>query len=496
MTGSGPLGAEPAGRLNFDPPSPGSALYLEPTPKRIRVQVAEETIADSRRAMLLHESGHQPIYYFPAEDVRADLLEPGEGHTRCPKKGEASYHTIRAGDRVVVNGAWYYPDPLDAAPPIEGLIAFYFNRMDRWLEEDEEIAGHPRDPYHRIDVRRSGRQIRISLEGELLAQTRRARALFETGLPTRWYLPREDVTAELAPSDTATHCPYKGDASYHSVLLASGPLAEPPSSARAHRVRRRAPGASAVAVVSRLSARAERPSGADARLIGCRAAADGGSGCRAAADHAAADDILCGVGAPCPHDRVQALGFLGGLADQAAPGDPHGAQAAGHRVRVAAAVALEGVAAAVELPPIELDDQPLGVEERVDLAPRDPDVDPRSRKAIPLAEVAEGVLELRAGRAVGVGDERGEPLCSRVARGAPEQLGQVRALEVAAAQRIVDDACERPLGQARRAVEQRSRGARHPDRLVLSQVPAPERDRAVDGDARRPAVHGDRHLEP
>jgi uncharacterized protein (DUF427 family) len=219
MTGSGPFGREPAGTFNFEPPPPGKALYLEPTPKRIRVEVGGETIADSRRAMLLHESGHQPIYYFPPEDVRSDVLEPSERHTHCPKKGEASYYTIRAGDNVVEAGAWYYPDPLPGAPPIKDLVAFYFRRMDRWLEEDEEIAVHPRDPYHRIDVRRTGRRVRVSLDGEVLAESTAAMALFESNLPPRWYLPREDVTAELEPSDTVTGCPYKGEAGYYSVRL-------------------------------------------------------------------------------------------------------------------------------------------------------------------------------------------------------------------------------------------------------------------------------------
>jgi uncharacterized protein (DUF427 family) len=226
MTGTGPLGRTPAGTFNFEPPPAGQTLYLEPSPKRIRVMVGGVTIADSRNAKLLHESGHQPVYYFPPRDVRADVLEPGERHTRCPKKGEASYYTIRAGSEVVENGAWYYPEPLESISEIEGLIAFYFNRMDTWLEEGEEITGHPRDPYHRIDIRRSSRHIRISLDGERLAETRRAWALFETGLPTRWYLPLEDVTAELRDSDTSTYCPYKGVAAYRSVALQSGELGE------------------------------------------------------------------------------------------------------------------------------------------------------------------------------------------------------------------------------------------------------------------------------
>jgi uncharacterized protein (DUF427 family) len=217
MTGSGPLSRHPAGSFNFAPPPPGRALYLEPTPKRVRVIVAGETIADSRQAMLLSESGLQPSYYFPPQDVRADVLEHSDRHTHCPKKGDASYYTIRVGDTVLEAAAWYYPEPLPDAPPIAGLIAFYFDRMDRWLEEDEEIVGHPRDPYHRIDTRASSRQVRISLDGQLLADSRRAVALFESNLPVRWYLPREDVVASMQPSSTQTICPYKGQASYYSV---------------------------------------------------------------------------------------------------------------------------------------------------------------------------------------------------------------------------------------------------------------------------------------
>ncbi len=225
MTGSGPLGRTPAGSFNFGAPEPGQALYLEPTPKRIRVEVGGEVIADSRRAMMLHESGQQPIYYFPPQDVRADALQASDRHTHCPKKGDASYYTISAGGETVEAGAWYYPEPLPGTPPLlKDLIAFYFNRMGRWLEEGEEIGVHPRDPYHRIDVLSTDRHIRVSLGGQLLAETTSTLALFESNLPTRWYLPGDDVTATLEPSDTITHCPYKGAASYHSVRLSSGEL--------------------------------------------------------------------------------------------------------------------------------------------------------------------------------------------------------------------------------------------------------------------------------
>ena len=222
MTGNGPLSRAPEGTFNFEPPTPGQALYLEPSPKWVRVVLGGETIADSRSTLLVQESGHQPVYYFPPGDVRADALEPSDRHTRCPKKGEASYHSIRVGERVVENGAWYYPEPLEGAAPLRGLLAFYWDRMDHWYEEDEEVFVHPRDPYHRVDVLPTSRRIRISLDGEVLAESDRAMALFESNLPTRWYLPREDVRAELERSDTATRCPYKGIASYYAVRLAGG----------------------------------------------------------------------------------------------------------------------------------------------------------------------------------------------------------------------------------------------------------------------------------
>jgi uncharacterized protein (DUF427 family) len=95
-------------------------------------------------------------------------------------------------------------------------VALDFDAFD-WLEEDEPVHGHPRDPFHRIDVRLSRRPVRIELDGELVAESTRARLAYETRLPMRFYLPREDVRAELRPTATRTYCPYKGEASYWSV---------------------------------------------------------------------------------------------------------------------------------------------------------------------------------------------------------------------------------------------------------------------------------------
>jgi uncharacterized protein (DUF427 family) len=186
-----------------------------------------ETVADSLSALLLHESGHQPVYYFPPADVAFEFLRPSDRRTRCPKKGEASYHDIVVGDREVAAGAWHYPQVIESAPDaLAGLIAFYWNRVDHWFEEDEEVFVHPRSPYHRVDMLQSGRHVRVTLDGQLLAESTRAIALFESNLPPRWYLPREDVVADLVASDTVTRCPYKGAASYWSVRRPDGSLAK------------------------------------------------------------------------------------------------------------------------------------------------------------------------------------------------------------------------------------------------------------------------------
>jgi uncharacterized protein (DUF427 family) len=193
-------------------------VLVEPCPRRVRVRFGGEWIADTRRALLLHEVGHVPTYYLPLDDVRMDLLEPTEHHTTCPWKGEASYWTLRAGDRVAENAVWSYPHPLDEQALLAGYVAFYWNRVDQWFEEDEEVYVHPRDPYKRVDVLRSSRHVRVEIGGVTVAETHRPWLLFETGLPTRTYFSPEDVRLDLLePTATRSECPYKGVARYWSV---------------------------------------------------------------------------------------------------------------------------------------------------------------------------------------------------------------------------------------------------------------------------------------
>ncbi len=217
--GTGPFGDQGDKTFNFQVQAPGGhVLYFEGSPRWVRVVFSGETVASSKRAKLLHESGHLPVYYFPEEDVRMDLLEGSEYTTSCPFKGEASYWSVRVGDKVAENAVWSYPEPVESCPPISGYLGFYWQMMDHWYEEGEEVFVHPRDPYHRIDILESSRHVKVSLNGEVLAETGRPKILFETGLPPRYYIPPEDVREDvLVGSEKTTRCPYKGVASYWSA---------------------------------------------------------------------------------------------------------------------------------------------------------------------------------------------------------------------------------------------------------------------------------------
>ena len=118
------------------------------------------------------------------------------------------------------NLAWSYAEPTGDRAALTNHIAFYWNAVDAWYEEDEEVFVHPRDPYSRVDTVHSSRHVRVDVDGKTVAETKRPVLLFETGLPTRYYIPKLDVRMDLLePTDTVTHCPYKGDAGYYTLRL-------------------------------------------------------------------------------------------------------------------------------------------------------------------------------------------------------------------------------------------------------------------------------------
>lgn len=193
-------------------------VHIEYSPRRVRAYFDNQLIADSQRVLLVFETKRPPVYWFPTADVRTDLLAPKD-------QGVAgSSDTVRwrptASGKTVDNLAWSYAEPTGVLAPLENHIAFYWNAIDAWYEEDEEVFVHPRDPYTRVDTVHSSRRVRVEVKGETVAETSRPVLLFETGLPTRYYIPKLDVRMDLLePTDTVTHCPYKGDASYWNLRL-------------------------------------------------------------------------------------------------------------------------------------------------------------------------------------------------------------------------------------------------------------------------------------
>ena len=202
-------------------------LRHEPIELRVRATLGEHTLLDSRGALLVWEPRRiVPSYAVPAEDVLAELarhsaessgslpdglLHPGIPFARHSAEGEPVL--LRAPDAAREVGAFRLSDP-----DLDGSVIVDFTGPDAWYEEDELVVAHPRDPFHRVDARRSRRHVRVELDGELLAESSQPVLVTETHLPARFYLPREDVRAQLEPSEHRTWCAYKGEASYWSLV--------------------------------------------------------------------------------------------------------------------------------------------------------------------------------------------------------------------------------------------------------------------------------------
>ncbi len=215
-----------------------AVLRHEPIEKRIRATLGGETVVDSTRAMLVWEPRRVvPTYAVPEEDVRAEIAPApaGEG-ADADALGMPAMGAPRLGDRVVLDPSVPFAvrstegEPLvvrsdgreaeafrAADPDLDGYLIVDFAGFDEWFEEDERNVGHPRDPFHRIDIVHGSRHVRVELDGEVLAESSAPYLLFEPPLPVRYYLAPEDVRTDLLrPSDTRTFCAYKGQASYLS----------------------------------------------------------------------------------------------------------------------------------------------------------------------------------------------------------------------------------------------------------------------------------------
>jgi len=199
---------------------PGYVVFTMPSPKRLRVKVGELIVADSAEALVLQESDHLPVYYFPIKDVEESFLMPSTTRTECPYKGAASHYSLNTGVTLVQDAGWRYLEPVKGCPPIAEYMGFYWSKMDHWYEEDEEIFVHARDPFRRVDCLPSSRRVQVFVDGEMVADSKKGVFLFETGHPTRYYLPIADTHLELlSPSRYISRCPYKGIASYYHLTV-------------------------------------------------------------------------------------------------------------------------------------------------------------------------------------------------------------------------------------------------------------------------------------
>ena len=208
-------------------------LRMQPTQKRIRVLSGGELVADTTRAALVWEPRRILAQYaVPVDDLLVPYENTADASPPPPKDevrmgdgpsvlapGNFRLHTtsgqeltIGTGDRALI-GAGFRPTD----PDLADYVVLDWDAFDTWLEEEERLFAHPRDPFHRVDVRTSTRKVRISANGVLLAESTTPTLVFETGLPTRYYLPRTDVVADLVPAVKTTECAYKGEASYYSV---------------------------------------------------------------------------------------------------------------------------------------------------------------------------------------------------------------------------------------------------------------------------------------
>jgi uncharacterized protein (DUF427 family) len=191
-------------------------IRIERSTKRVRAYFAGVPVADTTRPVLVWEKPYYPAYYLPVADVRMDLLRAETGTRHSPSRGDAQVFSLAVDDRLVEDAALRYADsPIEE---LRDLVRFEWDAMDAWFEEDEEIFYHPRDPYTRVDILPSSRQVRVEVDGVTVAESTNSRMLFETGLPVRYYLPKTHVRMDLlTPTDAVSHCPYKGQAEYWSV---------------------------------------------------------------------------------------------------------------------------------------------------------------------------------------------------------------------------------------------------------------------------------------
>ncbi len=214
----GPLALGAIGHFLVPDHLPGRLLFAEPLRRRMRVRFGGAWIVDSEDVVLLHEPGRYPVAYFPQNAITDNTLEPIEHTTSHKDLGPTSWYNVRVGTNSTPRAAWEHTELPDYASDLKGRVAFAWRAMDAFYEEDERIVGHAADPYHRIDIRQTSRHLVVQYGGQVIADTTRPLALYESRFAPRWYVPRSDVEASaLTPAKGQTFCPYKGLCSYYDI---------------------------------------------------------------------------------------------------------------------------------------------------------------------------------------------------------------------------------------------------------------------------------------
>lgn len=189
-SGRGPLSTDPAGR--FSPPVPDGLAYIEPFCRRVRAERGGALVIDSEQVLLVHRRGNPPAYVFPAGDVDGSLAAATEPEALAP-----------------------------------GHVRVRWDAVDAWYEEREQVFLHPRNPYHRVDLVPTDRRLRVEVAGVVLVDTTDTMGVYETSLPALLYVAKAHVAPEvLVTSTTTTYCPYKGTASYWSVVAGGVEVAD------------------------------------------------------------------------------------------------------------------------------------------------------------------------------------------------------------------------------------------------------------------------------
>ncbi|UUZ61391.1 DUF427 domain-containing protein [Nocardioides sp. B-3] len=181
--------------------------------KWVRGRLGDEVVVESRTPLLVWQGGFPPVYGFARTEVTPGALRPTDASAYAgewffgPHQPVTQWYDVVAGDEVVECGAWTFedlPDPVSLTRE-PGRLS--------WTEEDEPVGLHPRDPHKRVEALHSSRHVSVTIGDEVVAESDRPVVLLETHLPTRYYLPRDDVRLDLpVATDNVSTCPYKGTA--------------------------------------------------------------------------------------------------------------------------------------------------------------------------------------------------------------------------------------------------------------------------------------------